>query len=298
MVWVLSLYSIPHGMHLVFSTHPCFFWVVYHPSGTFSPKEPKQEPQNRFSPLPTARPYPLASDPWPITSCIGWVQAGDVWALRVLYFCVCPKLARCPCVCRGLEAHLHILPPILNFLWRELFSDFSFFMACSLQALGFAWLLALLPSAHSFTPFCRLATISYRTTLPFLLWCLFNPSQLGLFGPAAYSSLNDSIWSLGFLLHCLQAPVSHLFPLGHPWPIFFPWASSALFLILRSHGLLLTPLGFPDPITLSFIIGAHGFSISPLLSLLALLRACCSSFSLFSITYYSWVCYFSLFKLL
>ena len=29
----------------------------------------------------------------------------------MLYFCVCPKLARCPCVCRGLEAPLHILPP-------------------------------------------------------------------------------------------------------------------------------------------------------------------------------------------
>ena len=136
----------------------------------------------------------------------------------------------------------------------------------------------------------------YHSIIPAVM--LFDPSLLGLFGPAAYSSLNDSTWSLGFLLHCLQAPVPHLFPLGHPWPIRFPWASSTLFLILRSYGLLLTPLDFPDPITLSFILGAHGFSISPLLSLLALLRACCGSFSLFYITYYSWVCYFSLFKLL
>ena len=53
----------------------------------------------------------------------------------------------------------------------------------------------------------------------------------------------------------------------HLWPICFPWASSALFLILRSHGLLLIPLGFLGPITLSFIFGAHGLSISPFLYL-------------------------------
>ena len=61
--------------------------------------------------------------------------------------------------------------------------------------------------------------------------------------------------------------------LGHPWS----------FLILCSHGLLLTHLGFPDPITLSFILRAHGLSISPWLSLLALFRACCNPFSLFHI---------------
>ena len=88
--------------------------------------------------------------------------------------------------------------------------------------------------------------------------------------------------------------MSHLFSLGHPRPICFSWASSALFLILRSYGLLLTPLGFPSPITLSFILKTHRLSISPLLSLLALLQACCGSFSLFYFTYCPWVCYFSL----
>ena len=52
--------------------------------------------------------------------------------------------------------------------------------------------------------------------------------------------------------------------LGHPWP----------FLILRPHGLLLTLLAFPDPITLSFIFRAHGLVINLLLSLLVL-RVCC-----------------------
>ena len=46
------------------------------------------------------------------------------------------------------------------------------------------------------------------------------------------------------------------FPLGVPGPIFFPWASSALFLTLHSHGLLLSSLGFPGPITSSPILWA------------------------------------------
>ena len=68
----LSL-SIPHGMHLVVPTHPCFFWVACHPNKTFPPKEPEQEPQNRFFPsLHCQTMPPLTSDPWPTTSYIGW----------------------------------------------------------------------------------------------------------------------------------------------------------------------------------------------------------------------------------
>ena len=113
-VCVLSLF-IPHGMHLVIPTHHYFFWVVCHPSRTFPPKELEQEPQNRFSSLPTVRPYPLTSDPWPTTSCIGWVQANEVWALRMLDFCMCPKAACYSRVSCGLEACLHILSFILDF---------------------------------------------------------------------------------------------------------------------------------------------------------------------------------------
>ena len=43
--------------------------------------------------------------------------------------------------------------------------------------------------------------------------------------------------------------------LGHPQPFF---------LILHSHGFLLTLLGFPGPITLSFILGAHELFDQPL----------------------------------
>ena len=135
---------------------------------------------------------------------------------------------------------------------------------------------------------------------------LFDPSLLGLFGPISYSSLSDSIWSLDSyscyfgllyyiacgLLYPIYFFLGILGPfafLEHPWPFF---------LILCSHGLLLTSLGFTSPITVSFILGVHGLSINPLLSLLALLRACCDTFSLFYITFCLWVCYFSLSRLL
>ena len=74
--------------------------------------------------------------------------------------------------------------------------------------------------------------------------------------------------TLGFLnpLHCSWGLLSHFFPLEHPWPIYFPWAFFAHFLILHTHGLLLTLLGLPGPISLSFIRGAHGLSLNPLLS--------------------------------
>ena len=110
----------------------------------------------------------------------------------------------------------------------------------------------------------------------------FDPSLLGSFGPVAYSSLNDSVWSLDLLLHYLRALVSHLYPFGHPRP----------FLILCSNGLLLTLLSFPSPITLFFILGAYGLALNPLLSSFVLLWACCGPFSLFYVTYYPWVCYF------
>ena len=93
------------------------------------------------------------------------------------------------------------------------------------------------------------------------------------------------------LLHPIYFLLGVLGPftfLGHPWP----------FLILRPHGLLLTPLGFPDPIILSFILGAHGLVINSLLSLFVLLRACYNPFLLYCIIYCPWVCYFSLRALL
>ena len=239
----------------------------------------------------------MSSYLWPITSPLP-ILAG--YKLVMFGPCACftpvyvQNLPCCSCICHDLGAFLHILSLIFDFLWRELLSNSSFSMARSL------WRWALLDCGLLFF---QPILLPFSAVLHFLLHyfvipivVLFDPSLLGFFGPAAYSSLNDSVWSLGFLLRCLRVSVSHfllgiLGPftfLGHSWP----------FLIMCSHGFLLTPLGFPSPITLSLILGAHGLVINPLLSLLALLRAYCGPFSLFYITYCPWVCQFSLFRLL
>ena len=89
----------------------------------YLPKELGQEPQNRslpFSPPPNHTPLPLTHDP--TKSHIGWVQAGGVWASRVLSLHVCPRSTCCSCVCHGLEACLHGL--LLFFiLFRGLFHN-------------------------------------------------------------------------------------------------------------------------------------------------------------------------------
>ena len=126
-VGALSL-SIPHGIHLVVPTHPCFFWVVCHPSRTFPPKEPKQECQNRFSHFPTTKPCPLLplthDPPLPILAR---------YRLEVFGPCTCSTSL--------LAAHasavvwrlcLHILPCTFDFLWRESFSDLPSPVACFL----------------------------------------------------------------------------------------------------------------------------------------------------------------------
>ena len=52
-----------------------------------------------LSPPPNHALLPLTHDL--TVSCIGQVQVGEVWALRVPLFHVCPKSACCSCVCRG-----------------------------------------------------------------------------------------------------------------------------------------------------------------------------------------------------
>ena len=73
----------------------------------------------------------------------------------------------------------------------------------------------------------------------------------------------------------LLASLTHSIAYGLPWPISstlvilgpFPFLGRPQpILILHSHGLLLTLLGFPDPITISFTFGVHGLSINPLLT--------------------------------
>ena len=73
-----------------------------------------------LSPPPNHAFLPLTHDL--TASCIGWVQAGEVWALRVSSFHMCPKSAYCSLIRRGLQACPHSLPSVFwPFLCELLF---------------------------------------------------------------------------------------------------------------------------------------------------------------------------------
>ena len=205
----LSL-PIPHGMHLVVPTHPCFFWALCHPNRTFSSKKLEQEPQ-------TAKSCFLTSDPWP-HHVLYWL--GTCWR--------CLGLTHASLLCMS-----EICLLLMRLPWSRGSSTQSTVHLWLLMAWAIFWFLIL----WWLTPLRGRALFNCGFLLlqPILL---FLPTILlpFLFRPTACSFLNDSVWPLGFLLHHLQAPVSHLFLLGHPWPIYFPWASLALFLTLYSHG--------------------------------------------------------------
>ena len=97
---------------------------------------------------------------------------------------------------------------------------------------------------------------------PLWVCCLFSSQWLNV----VIDFILMLFWAFLDPFYCLWTLLSHFFLLEHPWPICFPWASLAHFLILHTHELLLTPLGFLGPITLFFTLVAHGLSINPLLS--------------------------------
>ena len=122
-------------------------------------------------------------------SCIGWVQADEVWVLRVHLFHVCPKSVCCLCICRGWPAHSAVC-----FL---LFSGFPFLYglpylgAGPCLTMGFAFLQPTLFSCYHL--------LSYHSIIPATK--LFASILLSLFRPTFYSSLNGPIWPLVLLLH-------------------------------------------------------------------------------------------------
>ena len=154
---------------------------------------------------------------------------------------------------------LHSLPSVFDY-----FSDSPFLYSLpylrtgSCLTVGFAFLQPTLFSYYHLMPYHSIISTAK----------LFALILLNRFKPAVYSSPDGPVRPLVLLLHHWQATVSHLFSLRRPEPICFPQASSALFLTLHSHGLLLNSFGFSDPITLSLILRIHGLAINPLLSLL------------------------------
>ena len=119
---------IPHDMHLVVPTQFCpLGWYVI-PAGHFPQKSPSRNLKIGFplsSPLNHAL-LPLTHD---VTmSWISWVQAGEVWALHMPLFHVCPKSICCSCVCRGWSSQstVHSCP----------FSGFPFLYGLPYSGLG------------------------------------------------------------------------------------------------------------------------------------------------------------------
>ena len=141
----LSL-SIPHGMHLVVSTHPYFFWGHVIPTGHFPQKSLSKNPRIGFFSLPTARPCPLTHGlPLPILA--GYRLVVPRSRACFTFF------TRCSCICRVMKIGLYVLPCTFGFLWRGLFSALPFFMTCFFWRLGLVGSWAFLPSAYSvFTP--------------------------------------------------------------------------------------------------------------------------------------------------
>ena len=175
-------------------------------------------------------------------SCIGWVQAGGAWVLRVPPFHVCPKSTCWSFVCRGLEAYL---PFVFFVLLCELLFDFPFLSGAGpylIMGLIFLWSTSWLPSFPA---------------ILFCYSCCNDSILLGLFRPAVYSFPQGLGMAIGFPSYGL------LCPFGQPWPTCFLWASLALLLTLHSHGFLLISLGFPSPITLFSSLGFMGLPLTP-----------------------------------
>ena len=229
MVWVLSLSSYPSWHAPSGSNSSLLFLDGMSSQQDISPKEPEQEPHNRFSLLPTIKPCPLTSDPWPHHVLywlgIGWWCMGLTRALLLCMFEICLLLMHLPW--SGGSSAQSAIHPWLLMEWAVFWCLILWWLAPLRGQALFDYEVFLLQLTLLFLPI---------TLLPFPAVMLFDPSLLGFFGLAACSFLNDSKWSLGFLLHHLQTPVSHLFLIGHHWPIYFPWASLALFLTLYSHG--------------------------------------------------------------
>jgi len=110
-VCLLSPYPLWHALSDPAQFCP-FGWCVI-PVGHFRQKSPSK---NLKIGLPLSPPsnhtlLPLTHD---LTlSCISWIQASEVWFLRVTSFHMCPKSVCCSLVYPGLKACLHSLPFVL-----------------------------------------------------------------------------------------------------------------------------------------------------------------------------------------
>ena len=185
----------------------------------------------------------------------------------------------CSCICRDLKISLILFA--MHFWLLMAWVVFRSAILYDLLLLGIRPRLFIgLPFPGSFCVHSMaLLAFSYCTTLLFLLTCCLTQSCWASLGLLFISlPVTQCIhWAFSYTICRLLCPISFWASLAHLISLGFHDA----FPILLSRGPSLTLLGFPGPITLYFILGANGFSISPLLSLLILLWACCGPFSLF-----------------
>ena len=239
-------------MHPTVPPQTCLFWVVYHLSRTYLPKEAWAGAANRsfpLSPLPnhtlTTKPYPLYLLPLahgPTMSYIGWVQAGGAWALRVLPFQICPRvylllmrlprLGDSPSAFPGLSCGF-------SFGFFAPFRSWASYDNGLYISLTHLWF-SLLP-----------ATLNYYS-------CRNNLILLDLhLGQPFIPFLSDRLWAL-FRFYP-WAPMSlWAFPLGIHVPIAFFGLPRSVCYFHTPMSFLLTSLGFPGPITLSLSLGFMG----------------------------------------
>ena len=225
-------------------------------------------------------------------SCIGWVQVGSAWTLRVLHFSVRQKLVRCSCICHSLEVHLYILPLILNILWCELSYDFPFYIGFLLSRAKPYLIVGFPLFSPFFTPsIILLSLLPCHSTIPTVV--LFNLCLLGLFW--AYCML-FSQWSsmvIGSILMLPWAFLIHYIACGLLVPFLSQWTSLSHLLSLG----ILSPFSnstFPWVFTNSFGLPWPNYRIlhpwgswtfhQPLTFLLHYFRPIVAPFLLFYIT--------------
>ena len=247
-------------MHLVVPTHHCFFLVVCHPSGTFLPKNLSRNPKIdfSFSPPPDHTPSPLTHDP----PLLYWLGTGW-WCLGLVRVLVLRTSKDCPLLIRLLWSRGSFMHSTAHPWPLMAWIIFWFPILYGLLALGVG--LCLIVGFFSFSLlFCSFYSLATIPVIPLYHSCcdVTWPVLAGLFSLDLYLCYFGFFWPItllvGFFVPFLSswASLAHLLFLGIIGP--FP--------NLHSYGLLLTLLSFTGPIALSFILGAHGFSINLLLS--------------------------------
>ena len=171
----------------------------------------------------------------------------------MLHFCVCPKLTRYSCVCRSLEARLHILPPTLWLLMAWVIFWFSVLYGLLLRA-GFCWIVgssSFILLFYSFLQSCY-HVLPYHSIIPAVM--LFDQSLLALFWVCClfFSQWLNMIIGLFITLlvgSCVPfisswASLAHLLSLGILYPFSaFPWAFTNSFGLPWPNYLILHPWG-------------------------------------------------------